>query len=121
MSLAFRNVVPADPAHIPAEKIVEFRKTHAEERGLFKAELAKFTSSLSYLHDVRTRMRHAQVNRCGGRDREVDDLAPNACVSLPAPCPGGSGTVQQRSTATAAYMTGFWRMSVDSWMCPDVG
>ena len=53
VSLALRNVVPTDPARIPAQKIIDFRKTYAEERGLFQAELAKFTGSLDYLHDVK--------------------------------------------------------------------
>ncbi|MGZ6771640.1 MAG: DUF6236 family protein [Mycobacteriaceae bacterium] len=53
VSLAFRNVVPTHPERIPAEKIIEFRKTYAEERGLFQAELANLTGSLAYLHDVK--------------------------------------------------------------------
>lgn len=52
VSLAFRNVVPTDPARIPAQKIIDFRKTYAEERGLFQAEIAKLTEGLAYLHDV---------------------------------------------------------------------
>lgn len=52
VSLAFRNVVPIDAAHIPAQKIIDFRKTHAEERGLFQAEIAKLTEGLAYLQDV---------------------------------------------------------------------
>jgi hypothetical protein len=52
VSLAFRNVVPTDPAHIPAQRIIDFRKTHAEERGLFQAEIAKLTSGLAYLRDI---------------------------------------------------------------------
>jgi hypothetical protein len=53
VSLALRNVVPTDPAHIPAEKIIDFRKKYAEERDLFQAELAKLTGSLAYMHDVK--------------------------------------------------------------------
>ena len=52
VSLAFRNVVPTDPARIPAQKIIDFRKAYAEERGLFQAEIAKLTEGLAYLRDV---------------------------------------------------------------------
>jgi len=52
VSLALRNVVPTDPARIPAQKIIDFRKTYAEERGLFQAEIAKLTDGLAYLRDV---------------------------------------------------------------------
>ncbi|HEV8275690.1 MAG TPA: DUF6236 family protein [Streptosporangiaceae bacterium] len=52
-SLAFRSVVPVDPARIPAEQIVEFRRTYAEERGLFQAELARLAGGLTYLKDVK--------------------------------------------------------------------
>jgi hypothetical protein len=52
-SLALKSVVPADPANIPAEKILQFRKTYAEERGLFQAELTQLTEKLAYLRDVK--------------------------------------------------------------------
>jgi Family of unknown function (DUF6236) len=52
MSLAFKSVVPTDPASIPAEKIVESRRMYAEERGLFQAEIANLIKALDYLQDV---------------------------------------------------------------------
>jgi hypothetical protein len=52
VSLAFRSVMPADPASIPAEKIVEFHRAYSEERGLFQAEIASLTRSLDYMKDV---------------------------------------------------------------------
>jgi Family of unknown function (DUF6236) len=52
MSLAFKSVVPTDPTSIPAEKIVEFRRMYAEERGLFQAEIANLVKALDYLQDV---------------------------------------------------------------------
>jgi len=50
--LALTYVVPASPATIPAAQIVDFRNRHAEERGMFQAEIAKLTASLAYLNDV---------------------------------------------------------------------
>jgi hypothetical protein len=53
VSLAFKSVVPTDPASIPAEKIVEFRRIYAEERGLFQSEIANLIKALDYLRDVK--------------------------------------------------------------------
>jgi hypothetical protein len=52
-SLAFSYVMPAAPEHVPAKEIVHFRKTYAEERGLFQAEVARFTASLANLQEVK--------------------------------------------------------------------
>jgi hypothetical protein len=52
-SLAFSYVMPAAPAHIPAEEIVKLRKTYAEERGQFQAEVAKLTVNLINLQDLK--------------------------------------------------------------------
>ncbi len=51
-SLAFSYVVPANPAAVPAAKIVELRKTHAEDRALFQAEVAKLVGGLKHLEGV---------------------------------------------------------------------
>jgi hypothetical protein len=53
VSLALRNVMPSKPARLPAEKIVAFRRSFAEERSLFQAEVAKLVESLAYLSDVK--------------------------------------------------------------------
>jgi len=52
-SLAFSYVMPAAPAHVPAKEIVNFRKTYAEERGLFQAEVARLIASLANLQDIK--------------------------------------------------------------------
>ena len=52
-TLALRNVVPTNPASIPAEKIIEFRKTYAEERGQFQIAVTELTGNLAYLRDVK--------------------------------------------------------------------
>jgi Family of unknown function (DUF6236) len=54
-TLAFSYVMPAAPARVPAKEIVNFRKTYAEERGLFQAEVTRLTASLVHLQDVRDR------------------------------------------------------------------
>lgn len=51
-SLAFRFVVPRDPATIPAAKLIAFRKQYAEQRGLFQAEVRELTSKLHHLVSV---------------------------------------------------------------------
>jgi hypothetical protein len=52
-TLALRNVVPTNPASIPAEKIIEFRKRYTEERDQFQIAVAELTGSLAYLRDVK--------------------------------------------------------------------
>ena len=44
--------MPIDPARIPAEKIIEFRQTYAEERDQFQVEVAGLTGAFAYLRDV---------------------------------------------------------------------
>jgi Family of unknown function (DUF6236) len=51
-TIAFRQVVPADPVAIPAEKIVEFRRDYAEERGAYQTEIAKIVKELDYVRDM---------------------------------------------------------------------
>jgi hypothetical protein len=51
-TLAFRFVVPTDPAAIPAEKLIKFRKQYAEERGLFQTEVNRLVAQLQYLTKV---------------------------------------------------------------------
>jgi Family of unknown function (DUF6236) len=52
-TLALRNVVPANPASIPAATIIEFRKTYMEERDQFQIAVAELTGNLCYLRDVK--------------------------------------------------------------------
>jgi hypothetical protein len=52
MCLALRYVVPAAPAEIPAESIIAFRRSYAEERSQFQAEIAKMAANLAYLNEV---------------------------------------------------------------------
>jgi hypothetical protein len=51
-TLALSYVVPTSPTDIPAAEIIKFRERHAEERGLFQAEIARLTADLAYLNDV---------------------------------------------------------------------
>lgn len=52
VSLAFKNVVPVEPARIPAEAIIKFRRTYMGERALFQEKVAKLADSLAYLQEV---------------------------------------------------------------------
>lgn len=53
VSLAFKCVVPVNPASIPAEKIIDIRHRYAEERGMLQAEIARLAEGLAYLKDVK--------------------------------------------------------------------
>jgi glutamate dehydrogenase len=45
VSLAFKCVVPVNPASIPAEKIIDIRHRYAEERGMLQAEIARLAEA----------------------------------------------------------------------------
>jgi hypothetical protein len=127
-SIAFRQVIPREIAKIPASKIIEFRKAHAEERTQFHDEIGRTVKEMEHLSEIRaseelaSHLDEIYQNRMKGKlerlekamrraNWDVIDGALGATFALPAMLAAGLGAVLPAAgVATVGVAVGGWRL-----------